>query len=300
MKEGSIGIVILAGLLVMALMGGLNNSMNGNTGQYNAGITGNQPTNQNQNTEDIARQVKELEVKVKDVSVKVQTEVDKETYSPYKGKIKIAYVNRSNDPSYEYITLRMDTGDTPIKINGWMIKSLSSGNLVTIPKGTKLYFEKTNNSEEDVYVSSGDVVYILTGRSPLGIGFKTNKCSGYLSQFQNFIPYLYTSCPIPRNENLSSIPAISYNDACLDYIESYPSCRIKTENLPANWSFECKKFIEEKIGYPNCVNLHKNDKNFYLREWRLYLNRNSILWKNRREDIVLYDNQGKIVSEIKY
>ena len=149
-------------------------------------------------------------------------------------------------------------------------------------------------------ISAGDTAYLITGISPNGVSFKTNKCSGYLTQFQTFIPYISNSCPRPRDENLSAIPKIAVNDDCLDYIDSFPSCRVETQNLPVNWSYECKNFITQKINYPSCVNLHKGDKDFYQNEWRIYLKKSTSLWKSRRENIILYDNLGKIVDTLTY
>jgi hypothetical protein len=90
------------------------------------------------------------------------------------------------------------------------------------------------------------------------------------------------------------------NDACFDYIESMGQCRIQTETLPLNWSHECTNFIYNKINYPSCVNTHKNDKDFYQKEWRVYLKRSEKIWKEKRETIILYDDHGKIVDTLKY
>ena len=217
-------------------------------------------------------------------------------------EVKISYVNHFGTASQEYVSLEVHDQSTTTKINitGWTIKSLPSGTTVTIPKGAELYFTESQNVSSDVYVRSGDVVYILTGHSPINFGFKTNKCSGYTAQFQNFTPNVGLNCPAPRNEDQSSIPKINSNDECLDYIESMPICMIPTQNLPVSFTYECKRFIETKVGYNQCINLHKEDNDFYRPEWHLYLNRNTTLWKTKREDIVLIDNTGKIVSEIKY
>lgn len=222
-------------------------------------------------------------------------------YSPYKGVVSFSFINRGIDASQEYVTLRMNYNTSSnVDVTGWTLKSLSSGVSVTIPKGTYLYFTDSQNVEDDIYMQAQDTLYLVTGISPNGASFKTNKCSGYLSQQQTFTPSLWTSCPAPRDENLSSIPRTLNNDACFDYIDSYPSCQIQTTSLPANWSYECTNFIYTKINYPSCVNTHKNDKDFYGHEWRVYLKRSERLWKDRREDVVLYDRQGKVVDEIKY
>ncbi|MFZ2522349.1 MAG: hypothetical protein WAX44_03960 [Minisyncoccia bacterium] len=227
-------------------------------------------------------------------------EIEK-NYSPYYNLIDLSFISRSPNPNQEYAVIRV-TGNlpSPIRVTGWTIRSSETGVSVEIPKGAYLYFSNSPNYEEDIYLVSLDTLYLITGTSPIGVSFRTNKCIGYLSQFQNFLPGLYTNCPIPRNENLSSIPRSPNNDACLDYIESFPACRIQTQSLPVSWSYECTNFIYSKINYPSCVNTHKSDKDFYGQEWRVYLKRSEKLWKEKRERIVLYDENRKIVDWVSY
>ncbi len=223
------------------------------------------------------------------------------TQSKYKDLIYIDHVSRSDDVNNEYIILRTK-GDasTTIPVTGWTLRSESTNQNVTIPKGTYLYFADSQNWEENIVLTGNTSIYLITGYSPNGASFKLNKCSGYLSQFQNWNPWLPNSCPAPKNEDLSSIPKTVNNDACFDYIDYMPACRIQTNTLPANWSYECTNFIYTKINYPSCINTHKNDKDFGVNEWRVYLKRNARLWKDRRESIVLIDNEGKIVSRFTY
>ncbi len=228
-------------------------------------------------------------------------EVKDATTSSFKNTINISSVNRSSDAGQEYITIQVSgSSKTPIDITGWTLKSTGSGSSVTIPKGTYLFFAGQPNVEENISLVGGDTLYLVTGYSPNGASFKENKCSGYLTQFQTFTPSINNNCPSPKNEDLSSIPRITINDACLDYIKSYPSCRIQTESLPANWSYECTKFIYDKINYPSCVNAHKNDSDFYGNTWRVYLKRSEKVWKASHENIVLLDNTGKIVDTYSY
>ncbi len=292
MKDHHTGLIVLLILLVIALTGGFKNS------QRNAALSQN---NSNEPVLTDAQKKAEIEQKITDLNTQLKIENDKKIYSVYRGLVRISSISRSSDASGEYTSLDMSSSaTTTVPITGWTLKSLSSGSAVTIPKGTNLFFANTLNSEGTIVLTPGDRLYLVTGISPNGSSFRLNKCSGYLSQFQTFVPYISTSCPAPRNENLSSIPQRVVNDACLDYIESFPTCRIQTESLPQNWTPECTSFIYNKINYPSCVDTHKNDPDFYLHEWRVYLKRSEPLWKSRREDIVLYDSIGKIVDEYKY
>ncbi|MEI6843208.1 MAG: hypothetical protein WCK48_01725 [bacterium] len=279
MEENTIGIMILLGIVAIALFGGVKNM------PQTTNVITSQAVQQSET--DILKQ-------------KLQLEADKNK-SPYKGMVSLQYVTRSTNPAQEYVTLRMSGNATStVQITGWKIKSLSSGSEVEIPKGTYLYFANSINSADNILLTDQDVVYVITGTSPLGYSFKTNKCSGYMSQFQTFVPYLSTNCPAPRNEDLSSIPSRVENDNCFDYIDSFPSCRIQTDLLPNNYSYECRKFIIDKINYGSCVDTHKSDKDFYQHEWRVYLGRSDHLWKDKRENIALYDNNGKLVDSLTY
>ena len=291
MKSNHFGLVIIFGLIAIALFGGSKNSQGGfhlfNLNNQNNSVD-NQIADIQRQTDDIKKQIQALE--------------DSKTKSPYSKIISLQYVSRSTDPKSEFLTFRMDTFSTSsVNISGWRIASTQSGNSVTIPKGTDLYFSGVKNAEDNINISADNTVYIVTGTSPIGYSFKVNKCSGFLSQFQTFVPYLSTgNCPYPRNEDLSKIPKYVTNDACFDYIDSMPNCRVQVDPLPISWSSECRNFITEKINYLSCINTHKSDKDFYQKEWRIYLNRSTTLWKDRREIIVLYDNNGKIVSTLTY
>ena len=294
MSDNTLGIAIILGIISIAAFGGVKNSQN-------SGFLSPQPLTQEQKQANIERQIQESQTQIDNLKKQIQLEEDEKTQSQYKGIVKIQFVNKSNDPLLEYIVLNMNSNSTTsVPITGWTLKSLSSGTSVTIPKGTYLIFSGSINTEDDVILIGGDTVYLSTGVSPNGYSFKLNKCSGYMSQFQNFTPYLYTNCPAPRDENLSSIPNRIENDECFDYLNSFSLCRIQTGNLPLGLSSECQKFIYEKINYKSCVDVHKNDKDFYLHEWRIYLKRSDHIWKDRRETIVLYDNAGKIVDTLKY
>lgn len=251
------------------------------------------PSTTTQSNQDIQSQLTEAKKKAEEIQKQINR-------SKYFGKINITFVSPSIDPKYEYVYLN-NVSTTTIPITGWSLKSLSSGQSVTIPKASYLYYTSSPNSEEDVRVSENGVVYVVTGISPNGVSFRTNKCSGYLSQFQEYFPSLSYSCPRPKNEPaVASIPKTLNNDECLDYIDRMPQCRIQTQNLPVNWSYECTNFIYNKINYPSCVDTHKNDADFFENDWRIYLKRSERLWKDKREEVVLYDNEGKVVSTYKY
>lgn len=290
-KDNNIGIIVILAIIAISAFGGAKNFKNNAI-----------PVTQEQKQVALEQKISETKTQVEELKKQIQIEEDKKIQSKYYGLVKLQYVNRSDKSESEYISLHVDESvKEGFVITGWKLKSLSTGSVGSIPSGTQLFFTGMVNPDQPIIVYPGDNLYIVTGMSPNGSSFRINKCSGYLSQFQTFIPYISTSCPHPSEEDLSSIPPLVINDACLEYITNYfPYCRIQTDVLPKNWSYECTKFIYDKINYPSCINTHRNDKDFYQKEWRIYLKRSDTLWKSSRENIVLYDNEDKIVDSLKY
>lgn len=230
----------------------------------------------------------------------VQNPLGNET--PFKGKLTLGTLSLSYDPmipNEEYIMIQADyENTTKVLLSGMTLKSLPTGNSATIGNGVYLPYSGVINPTEPIYLSAGETAVISTGKSPVGYSFRINKCFGYMSQFQNFNPWIPPNCPLLRYEPLPK-PPNALEDACLDYIDSYPSCRYQTRDRDY-LSAACNNFIREKGNYTYCVNAHKNDSNFYRPEWRIYLGRNQTLWKSSRETIVLLDQNGKTIDSYTY
>ncbi len=207
----------------------------------------------------------------------------------------------SNSAKDQYIMIRADQDlQKPIVVSGWRLVSIESGASATIPEGLILPFsESYNNANEKIALRGGDKAYINTARSPNGYSFLTNKCTGYFQQFNDFRPSLSYSCPRLSDEPLPERPN-NLKDNCLDYIRSFPQCRTLTTALPPGLAIECQNFINDHAGYSPCIQNHKTDKDFYGKEWRIYLNHSDLLWKDRRETIRLLDENGKTVDELRY
>ena len=229
--------------------------------------------------------------------------------SPYASKASLQWGGYgSNNPNQEYIQVSANSANTtPLDITGWTLHSKWTGQNVTIPQSVSLYFANSSNGKEDVRLAPGERAFIISGRSPLGVGMHVNICSGYLSQWNpnsnqqlQFNPSLYTSCPSPRDENFSSIPRTPNNANCFDLINSLGSCQ-NGPTLNNTYSYECQQFVETKLNYQTCVDTHKNDPNFYSPdEWYVYLNSDQTAWQySRYEDVVLLDQNGKQIAEIK-
>lgn len=277
-KDHGIGLAIIFLIIAIGLFGGVKNRPRVSS------LTAQQ-------------QIEQAQTQAKNI----QTQIDEANASPFKGEATLSYINRSTDPAQEYIVIKTTSfGGQNINVTGWTIKSLASGATYKIPQGTYLYWTNSQNSDTDIILAPGDTMYVNSGVSPNSENFKLNKCSGYLNQSENFVPYISTYCPSPRNEDLSSIPRDPTQNACFDFIDAMPSCRAQTSPLPAGLSAQCSDFIYKKINYSACVDAHKNDSDFYQPEWRVYLKHTQTLWLPERETIALYDRDGKLVDTLKY
>jgi hypothetical protein len=202
---------------------------------------------------------------------------------------------RESDPKKEYIEISVfSNSDQPVNITGWSLVG-KSGVEVKIGQGAYLPYSAQVNPQQDIYLKNGERAIVVTGSSPIGTSFRLNKCTGYFSQFQVFYPGLYQDCPRPDDEDIP----LSFNDKCITYLEGLPRCRIQI-SIPAGLQPECQNFVNENINYSGCVNNHKDDSDFYKPEWRIYLNRSSELWSNKRETIILQDQNKRLIDWVYY
>lgn len=219
------------------------------------------------------------------------------TESAYKYKVSLraGYGARETDPQKQFVEIRASSqNDRLIRITGWSLVG-KNGLDIKIGQGAYLPYSAQVNSQQDIFLEKGGLAVIVTGESPIGTNFRLNKCTGYFEQFQDFYPDLPKDCPQSADENLPS----NLNDQCLNYLERLPMCEMKI-SVPAGLSIACQNYINEKINYKTCVEIHKNDSDFYQSEWRIYLGRKESLWKKQRETIILQDQDKKIIDWFSY
>lgn len=236
------------------------------------------------------------------------------TISPYEDMVSFS---GSTQPEAlfrheEYVTLRASSNNrADINITGWRIESLVTGNSATLGTVTNLVRSGQVNPQTTLLLPPGGEVTVITGRSPLGTSFRINQCIGYMSQFQNFIPELPTDCPDPEEEfeRYASVPTTHLRsdrdayDICLDFVDSLPRCEIYDDDLEEvepDLHNSCQAFIEEELTYSACVRNHQFEIDFYTDEWRLYLNANWELWRDKREILRLLDERGRTVDVLTY
>jgi hypothetical protein len=253
-----------------------------------------------QTAEEIGREIKKVEQELKEVEKALGEAREKAAESPFKGKIALEKANaRRDDPKDEYVVLRASSDNKEdILITGWKLKSLITGKSAEIKEASLLLFSGAAHRTEPIFLPPGGRVFVLTGRSPKGVSFRLNKCTGHFEQFQDFTPSLPKECPGVA-KNILPAPPNALSDACLDYLERIPRCYTVIE-LPWYLSPECQDFIRDNYNYSACVKQHKNDLDFYKNEWRVYLGRDQELWKEKREVIELVDANNKTVDAITY
>lgn len=225
-----------------------------------------------------------------------------ETASPYTPYIRLERANAgSAAPNNEYVTLRVSANASQkITVTGWRIESTVTTLGTTLPQATTLPFLGEVNSAGPVSLSPGDVVYIVTGRSPMGTSFRTNMCTGYFEQYQNFSPSLPLDCPSPDDEASRVLHTGNYTDQCKDVVDSIDRCDMYTGSISGTAGSQCESFINSTLTYNGCIQAHKSDPKFNGTTWYLFLNRDQSLWKSRDERIRIVDETGKVVAAVAY
>lgn len=262
---------------------------------------------------EVERDLREAHNELEDLEEEVRTAKIWGVHSPFEGQVRLSRSQaRSENPDTEYLTIDVVRGDgAPVDISGWLIESYVTERGETIPFGTRVPRVGRVNTTEPILLYPGERAYITTGESPIGVSFRENMCTGYLSQFQDFYPSLSRSCPRPIDE-MERFGSIDLdNDNCYDYVERLPSCRIVLDEAEdEDISRSCKNFVVRELTYTGCVENHRYDIDFDRGVWRIYLGLDvdddededepDDLWRSEREIIKLMDRSGKTVDVLEY
>lgn len=221
--------------------------------------------------------------------------------SPYAGLVKLESGSRSYSrvPNEEYVVIRYSSrAQGKLVITGWKLQSALNKRTAVIYQGAELYAPRIGEPTGVIVLSPGDAALVVSGRSPIGVSFKTNKCTGYLAQFQEFSPQLSTECPAALDEARDAdIGGSSHDQDCVSFLGTIGQCRIAT-NLPAGLPDSCNSFVQNTLTYSSCVDKHIHDADFLKPEWRIFLNYSEGLWRSEREVLTLLDQDGKLVDAI--
>lgn len=255
--------------------------------------------------QETTKDLKGIKREVDNLEEEVEGLIEKSKRSPYWGKIRMSNISglRQSDPSreYFYLSTNLDNNET-VNISGWYLKSEVTGYGAIIGQASLLPFP-FNKSESDIILQKGDRVYVVKGFSPIGISFRTNKCTGYFEEDRTFVPSLPQQCPRIKDENLPTFSTNrDLNDRCLEIIDRIPRCQTRDSwyihNLEDDIINSCKDYIREQVNYNTCVALHIGDLDFPDDQYRVYLNKFGPLWRERSDTINLHDQNDLIVDTI--
>lgn len=222
--------------------------------------------------------------------------------SPYASQIRLSRGTAdSADPQSEYIMISTSRDlEKPITITGWALQSQINGIKAPIGSGAQIPISGQVNNDTPITLGPDNTVYVTTGRSPNGGSFRTNMCTGYFEQYQDYSPRLRNDCPDPRDEALRHPEKTAGNTECIDFVDRLHSCELFTDTIPSSVGSGCQNFIQNDLTYNGCVSAHRNDPDFYANEWRVYLNRQQELWQNNHDQIRLLDENGNLIASLSY
>jgi hypothetical protein len=221
--------------------------------------------------------------------------------SPDRGTVQIVDMSTDVSASGEYITLE-NYGDRSVSIEGWSLQSAVSGVRVPLPAATRTFVMGAVPSPTTITLEPYKAIYVNSGPSPVGVSFQENSCSGYLSQFQSFVPHLGNyQCP-QNSDELPWTPenVQRYGESCLTYVDSLPSCHFHTDAFPNSLSSSCREYIREALTYNGCVARNKWRPSFHQDVWRVFLEQPEPLWGTNHDIIRLLDAQGRTVDVYNY
>ena len=224
--------------------------------------------------------------------------------SPYRNFVSLnTYVSSasSSNPANEYVQLSVaQNASVPVVVSGWKLVSEATGKVAVIPKGTRVPTSGIVNQMQDIVLTPGERAIIVSGRPPIGTSFRENKCTGYLSTFQQFSPSLPLNCPAPQDEFDAFYGPYSVRDPdCIDYVDTLSRCQAvlfpSTDRTRA-----CRAFVVQHLNYNGCVTTHRNDPDFDGSVWRIYLGRDKHLWRSEHEVVKLLDANNRTVDAFSY
>ena len=206
----------------------------------------------------------------------------------------------NKDEDAEYVVLSVSPlAPSSVSTAGWKLVSQKTGKGAGFPQGAETPKSGRVNALSAITLKPGDTATILSGRSPVGVSFRENKCTGYFEERQDFKPSLAMSCPTPNQEYTARYDEDDEDDECASFVRSIPYCSTETD-IPSNVSGSCERFVEEVLTYNGCLEAHEDDPGFYSNAWRVFLGSNDELWRQKDETILLLDAQGKTIDAFSY
>ena len=205
---------------------------------------------------------------------------------------------RSSDPQTEHVGIALaERAKNPVSITGWRLESSATKVTATIPSGVEVPRSGSVHTVASIVLLPGEVAIITSGRSPIGASFHENICSGYLGEFQEFAPALDKKCPTGVQEYQARFNA-SPDSACRTYLSDVDQCSA-VSRVPSSLSDECKE-AATGLNYNACVDRWRGAPGFSDGMWRVFLGKDTELWRDAHETIRLLDGSGKTVDVLAY
>ena len=222
--------------------------------------------------------------------------------SPNFGKIKISnvsYRGSGNKSQYEKLSITNQGPDAQIEVTGWRVVINRSNFSFVIPTGANILDPRSTLGYDRIALRRGGSVEIYVGkRSPVGVNFQENLCTGYMSNLFESYDSIggYGSCPLPDKSEYER-----FSVTCRTYVRGISSCRIpQLEYYKFINESECRDFIIKNYNYQACVARSKDKMEFYSGKWKVYLGRGEEIMDDLNDTIFLYDSQGLLVDKYKY
>ncbi|GIW69233.1 MAG: hypothetical protein KatS3mg100_727 [Candidatus Parcubacteria bacterium] len=209
---------------------------------------------------------------------------------------------RSSDPDKEFLAIALSPeATTSVAISGWRLVSRVSGATAVVPYGVEDVRPQGNRVQGPITLMPGDIVFLTTGTSPVGVSFLTNRCTGYLAQEADWVPPLRRECPNPASELKEDPQAVAwYGAACLEYLERLALCAAPAEPLPEGFAGRCDDLVAQSYSYAGCYARERPKETFWGNEWRIFFGLDRQLWNNRHDIIDLVDAEGRVIASVRY
>lgn len=228
-----------------------------------------------------------------DESLKISPSSQTATSTYYKQISISSFSGKSTDPLSERIAVINRSRSDSISVTGWEFKT-SLGTRFTIPAAYNLP-GTLGATQSPIVLPPGGQLTITMGKQENYSAFRENICTGYFAEQTKFTPSISRQCPQPNTSDL-----LYLGDKCIAVIGKIPRCTIPTATHFFAQSSECSSYMIQHFTYAGCVRDHIADKDFYKDKWYVWLNRDTELFRNIHETLLLRDTAGRFVDQQEY
>lgn len=218
--------------------------------------------------------------------------------SPFYQKVRISSVYPSiysGYPSQIELASYFTQKSQIIDITGWKLKSNKKE--VVIPQAINFYELSGYSVDSDIILRPNSNVSIYSNSSAVNKNLRLNKCMGYLENDYSFMPSLGRSCPSISRSSMAYL-----SGDCQSYILSLNTCQVPPVSVYNSFpggddGNKCRAFLSN-LNYNSCVKEHRNDLDFYLNDWRVWVNRQIL--DSQHDMVSLFDSSGLLVDQYIY